>query len=250
MKTHSTVLMMLLAAAGADAASISGVILPPGRAKGVQAFEREGAQLFKILNRYHKGTLDPKTGAFEIPDLPDGTYQLLIDCGDAKLEGVDLHIDDEEDGAVFDYVFKTKKLSVQRLDLSEHFDPDEVVVPEQRDRIAGKLMGVPKLIEKLDSLKKVDRFCEHVRPLIAHGTKDKVLVLVEKARLRDFHSGRGHQGDTQWFTFVCHISDSVVDGQVRIMLHRPVVPYCPMTRSAPFFDGRQPDRSNLLAGLF
>jgi hypothetical protein len=191
MKTHSTVLMMMLAAVGADAASISGVILPPGRAKGVQAFEREGAKLFTILNRYHKGTLDPKTGAFEIPGLPDGTYQLLLDCGDAKVEGVDLHIDDEEDGPVFDYVFKTKKLTVQRLDMSEHFDPDEVVAPARRDRIAGKLMGVPKLIEKLDSLKKVDRFCEHVRPLIAHGTKEKAFVLVEKARLRDFHSGKG-----------------------------------------------------------
>ena len=193
--THRVILLLLLAAGAAEAAtkgaSISGVILPPGKVKRIQAFERLGAELFKINNRCHDGNIDPKTGKFEIPNLPDGTYQLLVDCGDAKIEGVDLHIDDEEDGATFDYVFKTKKLTVQRLDLSEFFDPDEVVSDERKNKIVSKLIGLPKLIEKLASLKKVDRFCDHVRPLYAHGTKKKAFVLIEKARLRSFYAGRG-----------------------------------------------------------
>lgn len=194
---HMCALAMLWLLRGAataeagNAASISGIILPPGRAKSVQAFEREAATLFEIVNRYHKGTIDTKTGRFEIPDLPDGTYQLLIDCGDAKIEGVDLHIDDEEDGPVFDYVFKTNTLTSSRLDLSEFFDPDEVVPEERKNQVIGRLMGLPKLLEKLDSLRQIDRFCDHLRPLYAHGTKDKAFVLVETARLRDFHAGRG-----------------------------------------------------------
>ena len=191
MKRCGITLVLLLAARAAGAASISGVLLPPGRVKRVKAFERQGAKLFKIMNRYHDGTIDPKTGAFEVANLPDGTYQLLVDCGDATIEGVDLRIDDEEDEATFDYVFGTKALSVRRLDLSEHFDPDEIVPQEKKDRIAAKLMGVPKLIEKLESLRQVDRFCDHVRPLYAHGTKTSAFVLVEKARLRSFYAGKG-----------------------------------------------------------
>ena len=177
--------------AGAGGASISGVISPPEKVKSVQAFERLGAELFKINNRYHKGTFDRKTGAFEIPNLPDGTYQLLIDCGSARIEGVDLHVDDEEDEATFDYLFKTKKLTVERLDLSEFFDPDEAVSEKRRSEIAGKVMGIPKLLEKLESVRKVDRFCDHVRPLCAHGAGRRAFVLVEKARLQSFYAGKG-----------------------------------------------------------
>jgi hypothetical protein len=182
---------LALVGSAATAAGISGVILPPGRVRGIQAFERKGAKLFKILNRYHDGTIDPKTGEFEIPDLPDGTYQLLVDCGDLKIEGVDLRIDDEEDGAVFDYCLKTGAVETERLDLSDYVDPDEVVSAERRAKIAGKVMGIRKLVQKLDSLRQVDRFCDHVRPLFAHGTKREAFVVVEKARLRSFYAGRG-----------------------------------------------------------
>ncbi len=195
MRPFSLILLILAPAVSAQAAggggSISGTILPPGKARSIQAFERERATLFEIVNRYHKGTIDPETGRFEIPDLPDGTYQLLIDCGDTKIEGVDLHIDDEEAGPVFDYVFKTKALTSNRLDLSEFFEPDEEVPDERKSQVIGRLIGVPKLLEKLDSLRQVERFCDHLRPLYAHGTKDKAFVLVETARLRDFYAGRG-----------------------------------------------------------
>lgn len=191
MRVFSVVAFALILATGARAAGISGVILPPGKARGIQAFERVGAELFKIINRYHNGTIDPKTGRFEVPNLPDGTYQLLIDCGDAKIEGVDLYIDDEEDGPTFDYVFKTRKLTVKRLDLSEFFDPDEVVSEERKRKITSRLTGLSRLIDRLESLKKVDRFCEHLRPLYAHGTKTRAFVLVEKARLKSFYAGRG-----------------------------------------------------------
>jgi hypothetical protein len=191
MKLTLAIAVCLLAAGSVRAASMSGIILPAGRVKSIRAFERQGATMNKIDNRFHDGAIDAKTGKFEIPKLPDGTYQLLIDCGDVTIEGVDLAIDDEEDGPVFDYVFKTKKLAAERVDLSDFFDPDEEVSVERKQKIVAKLMGVPKLVEKLDSLKKVDRFCDHLRPLAAHGVKDKVFVLVEKARLRSFYAGSG-----------------------------------------------------------
>jgi len=185
----------LLASAFAHAAdtraSISGTLLPPGKAKSVQALERLGATMTAINNRYYPGTLDHQTGKFEIPNLPDGTYQLLIDCGDATIEGIDLAIDGEEDGPTFDYLFKTKTLTVQRLDLSQFLDPDEAPSQQKKDELASKALGLPKLLEKLDSLRRIDRFCDHFRPLCAHGTKNKALVLVELARLRDFYAGSG-----------------------------------------------------------
>ncbi len=185
------VVLFALATAGAQAGSISGTILPPGRVKKVQAFERLGATATKIENRYHDGTIDPKTGKFEIPNLPDGTYQLLLDCGDASIEGVDLAIDDEEKGATFDYVFAARKLTTQRLDLSKSIDPDEAVSDDRRHELESKAVGLPKLMEKLESLKEMDRFCDHFRPLYAHGAGDKAFVLVELARLREFYSGKG-----------------------------------------------------------
>ncbi|MFW6158328.1 MAG: hypothetical protein ACOC8E_03110 [Planctomycetota bacterium] len=192
MKAIWTLILAVLMAASAQAgASISGTVTPPGRVEKIQAFEREGAKLFKIHNRYHDGKIDPKTGRFEIADLPDGTYQLLLDCGDLKIEGIDVHVDDEEEEAVFDYVFKGDKLTTKRLDLSRYIDPDEAVSEERKKKEERKLIGLPKLIEKLESLKKVDRFCDHLRPLYAHGTKKEAFVLVEKARLRDFHAGHG-----------------------------------------------------------
>ncbi len=211
------------AAKAGDAAAISGTILPPGRAKAVQAFEREAATLFEIVNRYHKGTIDAKTGRFEIPNLPDGTYQLLIDCGDAKIEGVDLRIDDEEDGPVFDYVFKTETLTSERLDLSEFFDPDEVVSEDRRNQVVGRLVGLPKLLEKLDSLRQVDRFCDHIRPLYAHGTKDRAFVLVEAARLRDFYAGRGqaiYRAEVWQFNRVGAVWDHPTKGVRVLQRHR------------------------------
>ena len=190
-KMLGAALVLVLAAAPVRAATISGVIRPAEKVKGVRAFERLGATMNKINNRIVEGVFDAKTGRFEIRDLKDGTYQLLIDCGDLTVEGVDLAIDDEEDGATFDYVFKTKALTTQRLDLSEFFDPDEAVSDERRRKTASKVVGLPKLVEKLESLQKVDRFCDHVRPLCAHGAGDKAFVLVEKARLRSFYAGKG-----------------------------------------------------------
>lgn len=184
-------LFVTAGAAGADAASISGVILPPGKAKSVSAFQRLGATITAINNRCFDGTIDRKTGRFEIPELPDGTYQLLINCGDATVEGVDLHVDDEEDGPAFDYLFKTKKLTVQRLDPKKFFDPDEVVSDERKDEVLAREVGLPKLLEKLESLRHIDRFCDHFRPLCAHGTTKAAFVLVELARLRDFYAGSG-----------------------------------------------------------
>jgi hypothetical protein len=191
MRFSAFIPLICLLAPAAGAAALSGIIRPANRVKAIGAFKREGAELFKIKNRYHAGRIDAKTGRFEVPDLPDGTYQLLLDCGDAKIEGVHLRIDDEEDEATFDYRFKTGRLDTKRLDLSEFFDPDEVVPPDRKRRIVGKLTGLPKLLEKLRSLRQVDRFCDHLRPLHAHGTKTRAFVLVEKARLRNFYAGQG-----------------------------------------------------------
>ena len=223
MRVFCALLLMLLLVGTARAASLTGVITPPGKVRKIQAFERVGAKLFKIINRYHDGTIDAKTGRFEVPNLPDGTYQLLLDCGDAKIEGVDLHIDDEEDEAVFDYVFRTKKMSSERLDLSDFFDPDEAVSDERKNRIVGKLFGLPKLLEKFDSLRRVDRFCDHLRPLAAHGTKKQMMVLVEKARLRSFYAGGGqaiYRVEVWQFRRVGALWDPVMKGVRVLQRHR------------------------------
>ena len=178
-------------AASAHAASISGTLSPPGKVKSVKAFQRFGATITAIKNTYYSGTIDPKTGRFTIPNLPDGTYQLLLDCGDATIEGVDLAIDGESEKPTFDYTAKTRTLATQRVDLSAVLDPDEAVTPEKKAELTAKAVGLPKLLEKLADLAQVDRFADHFRPLYVHGAGDRAFALVELARLRDFYAGKG-----------------------------------------------------------
>jgi hypothetical protein len=68
MKTHSTLLMVLLATAGADPGSLSEANLPSCRAKAVQAFERVGATLFRLFNRCYPDAVTSGCGRKESHD--------------------------------------------------------------------------------------------------------------------------------------------------------------------------------------
>lgn len=86
------VLLIALAAAvsarAADSGSITGTLTDGRGVTGVTAVDRS-----EDKDRHFKGTVDPKSGKFTIAGLPLGaTYDLVIDVGAARLEGVNLKV--------------------------------------------------------------------------------------------------------------------------------------------------------------
>lgn len=81
---------LLMLAAPAPAApptgTIKGTIDKPEAVTAVFALER-------FSKKKYVGQVDTKTGQFTIPALPlDGKYDCIVDCGDVRLEGVNLKV--------------------------------------------------------------------------------------------------------------------------------------------------------------
>jgi hypothetical protein len=94
MSPHLPLLAACLALA-ADKGAITGTLTPPRGVTAVRAIDRSGE-----MDKVYKGKVDRKTGKFTIPNLPPGTYDVVVDAGAARLEGVNLKVkppEDEED---------------------------------------------------------------------------------------------------------------------------------------------------------
>jgi hypothetical protein len=82
------VLVCVAPARSAETGTITGVIDRPKVVTGVMAVDRSEEK-----DKHFKGKIDPKTGKFTISGLPLGkTYDLVIDLGPARLEGVNLKV--------------------------------------------------------------------------------------------------------------------------------------------------------------
>jgi hypothetical protein len=91
MSAHLPLLAACLALA-ADKGAITGTLTPSRGVTAVRAIDRSGEK-----DRVYKGKMDRKTGKFTIPDLPPGTYDVVVDAGAARLEGVNLKVKPPED---------------------------------------------------------------------------------------------------------------------------------------------------------
>lgn len=145
-------------------ASITGKITPPGKVARVVALSRKSTlsgkgKLYKQRTLFpeFKGTFNRATGEFTIPKLDTGRYDLVIHLvGGGRIEGIHLKLDREyrRDTPLTD---KVKK----------------------------------QLWKGIDSMLKVDAFCNKRRVLHFEGNGEFVCALVEKARTREFHSDKG-----------------------------------------------------------
>lgn len=112
----AAVLLFLLAAPCAlRAGSITGAI-PAGKTLSkVVAIDRESSKKYP-------GTIDAAKGRFAINELPEGTYDCVLDFGDARLEGVSFQVpasDYEEEQPLTDEdiaVIKAKVLSMNKFE--------------------------------------------------------------------------------------------------------------------------------------
>jgi hypothetical protein len=81
-------LLCVLPAGAAETGTLTGVIDRPRGVTAVTAVDRSEEK-----DRHFKGKIDPKTGKFTIPGLPlKKTYDVVIDFGAARLEGVNLKV--------------------------------------------------------------------------------------------------------------------------------------------------------------
>src|SRR5262245_54378519 len=81
-------LLLASSAIAADKGTITGTIVDPKGVTAVTAVDRAEEK-----DKKYKGSVDPKTGKFTIADLPlDATYDVAIDSGAVRLEGVNLKV--------------------------------------------------------------------------------------------------------------------------------------------------------------
>jgi hypothetical protein len=121
-----------------DKGSVTGVIDKPATVKAVAAIDRE-------TDKKYPGKLDAKTGRFTIADLPLGArYDLLIDYGAARLEGVNLQVprsDYEEEQPLTKE--DIKDLKDKALSLNQFEDKVEVMT------VAGNIQHAAVVLNKL-----------------------------------------------------------------------------------------------------
>lgn len=127
------VILVFILQAFCEAATIKGKILPPGRCRGMRIVNRallksydgkysigKAAQAQKKMEEMAaKGGFNPHTGEFNFTGLLPGTYDIILELGDATIEGVNMKLDfedqsdepltEEDKQAVLDYIRKSQK---------------------------------------------------------------------------------------------------------------------------------------------
>lgn len=145
-------------------AKITGKITPGKKVESVIAISRfrkkmiGGGKVYKKKWAFpaYQGKVDRETGKFTIPDLRNGTYDLVVMTPEGKIEGFHLRLERE---------FRRDMPLTERM--------------------------AKKFLKDFDGLMKVSAFCNKIRLLGYDGNGEFVRALVEKARTRDFHSGKG-----------------------------------------------------------
>jgi hypothetical protein len=127
---------LLPAARAADTGAITGTVDKPAAVAKVTAVDR-------AADKRYPGLIDAKTGAYTIADLPLGaTYDVVIDAGAARLEGVNLkvpHSDYEEEQPLTKDDVKT--LTQSAKDLNKFEDNVEVLTITGNIQHAAVLMN-------------------------------------------------------------------------------------------------------------
>jgi len=164
LRQTGTICLCLALWGSAFGASISGKITPAGKVVKVSALSRKSTlsgkgKLYKQKTMFPEfpGTINKSTGEFTIPKLENGRYDILIQlAGGGRIEGY-------------------------RLKLDREYRRDKPLDEKTR----------AKAWKDIDSLLKVDAFCNKIRVLSFEGNGAFVVTMTEKARTREFHSDKG-----------------------------------------------------------
>jgi len=182
------------------AGRIAGVIRPPGNALKVGVVERIPPELMKLNDQDRPGRYDPKTGEYAIenlvPNQSDGSpqkYDLFIETPEGRIEGVYLHVLNEEKLPTYDLNLATGQLATQRFDASRYFEEGQVITPEERDKVIRKKMRLDRLEKKIKDTLSLPSFNDTARVLAIHGTPERATVLLELMRKTAFYAEQGDQ---------------------------------------------------------
>lgn len=182
-----------LGAADAGTGRIQGTIAPPGRALKVGVVERIPADIMKLNDKTHWGTLDRAKGTYVVDNLAPREYDLVIETPGGRIEGVKLRVPGEETQATYDLNVATGELRVERFDFSPYIEEGEILPPEKRDKLLRTKLRIDKLVDRIQKTLKVARFMDTNRPLVVHGTREQAVVLMELSRTTTFYAETGDQ---------------------------------------------------------
>ena len=198
-RLHWATMLCLLPALSAPlhAGSITGAI-PAGKtlSKAV-AVDRQSGKKFT-------GTVIGATGRFVIDDVPFGTYDLLLDFGEARVEGVNFQV------PASDYE-EEQPLS----------DEDVAVIKE-------KILGMNK-------------FEDQIEIMSIQGNIQHAVILLNKLRTKEFYAAK--PGEIIWRAEVWHFERPEetwlkVQDEMFIVLYRERIPRSEYDRKSLTFDPR------------
>jgi hypothetical protein len=152
-----TLTLLLLAgpARAADTGTITGTIDKASGVTAVTAVNRA-----EDVDKKHKGEVDTKTGKFVIKDLPlDATYDLVIDVGAVRLEGINLRVPPSD------------------------FEEEQPLTKADREEITK----VAKLLNKFEN---------EIEILTISGNCQHAAVVLNKKRTTPFYESR--EGEMIW----------------------------------------------------
>ena len=182
-----------LGSADAGTGRIQGSVTPPGKAIKVGVVERIPADIMKLNDKTHWGTLDKAKGTYVVDNLAPREYDLVIETAEGRIEGVKLHVPGEEKQATYDLNLGTGELKIERFDFSPYIEEGEILPPEKRDKLIRTKLRINKLVDRIKKTLKVARFMDTNRPLVIHGTRERAVALMELSRTTTFYAEKGDQ---------------------------------------------------------
>jgi len=137
--------------------------------------------------------VDPKSGEYAVENLAPGKYDLFVETAQGRIEGVEIKVLGEENEPTFDLNLVTGELKVERFDIKPFLEENQVLTPEERDKLVRRKLRIDKLVEYAQKNLSVDRFEDTNRILLLHGTMKRAVGLVELSRLKAFYASGGNQ---------------------------------------------------------
>lgn len=190
-------LALLLTPCPLHAGSITGAI-PPGKTLS------KATAVNRQSEKQYPGTVIGATGKFVIDDLPPGTYDCLLDFGDARLEGLNFQVPPSD------------------------YEEEQPLSDEDRAVIKAKVLSMNK-------------FEDQIEVMAIQGNIQHAVILLNKLRTKEFYAAK--PGEIIWRAELWHFERPEetwlkVQDEMFIVLYRQRIQRSEYDRKSVTFDPR------------
>ena len=191
----------MLAAHGAE---LEIVVTPADAIGRVRVVKRGPNTIRKIKQQWFDAVPTGEKGHFIVEDLPEEVYDICIETGKHRVEGVDLGVGADADEPVFHWWLAGERLTVENFDPDSAFEEGTVVSEEEKAEATRRKFRLDALQRRFETIANVRKFENYARVIFASGTPDKAKALIELRRDGGHYGERGDEviWRTEIWTFV------------------------------------------------